>query len=831
MNPSIFQKPTFKRVVFPFLLTGVTGFMLCFVTPKYSFSQEHQPSIDFIETFKALQEELPREHLYLHTDRNWYFYGDRIWFSVYATAGTRLFPSEISSVLYVELVEPDGTVAKREAVELNSGRGEGSILLETDNEQAGTYSIVAYTKWAKNFGDSYVFKKEIQVFSEESVSAAENSGEAFDLTFLPESGHLIENISTRLAFKVLRENGKGMDISGEIVDKSSGESFPFETEHLGMGQIEFTPKPGADYVARAGGKEFQLPQILPQGILMNVNTINNYFEVIVKTELANPVPSLILFAHVRGEIYYASLLIIKDGIGIVNIPKEQFSSGVVHFTVLGADGQPAAERLAFNKNPGDEVAIQIVSDDAAELRDEVSLEFSVLDRTKSAVPATASLSVYDDSVYPYSSNSQNIRSWFYLQAEIRGHIEDPGYYFSSDENADEALDLLLMTQGWRAYDMDRIKDPEIIQSFSLPEKSLSVTGSVKTSIRKRPVENASVIVSLGNDHQTMDLMTTDENGIFVLDGIDFVGSEMVTIRANNEEGKDFVRIEIDDVFDGLPEKYYPVHQQSGTALASDSLRAEDYNASISFAERAEQAQQRTEQFVDVQMSGELDEITVTGEQIETEDQFEQNLRTSDRPSQRIDFDENEVANSLPFLAALNQMAGVTANNNEITIRTGFTNLRGGLPPPLIIIDNIESDLSQLRQLYTEEVKTVNVFRRGDELGFYGARAAGGAIVVQTRRGTGLPDSDESGLISAFIRGFKPPTQFFTPRYGINIPTDIDDPDNRITLHWEGNLEIGEESRPVQFWTSDIPSFYRIEIEGITETGVPFTASKRFRVAE
>lgn len=81
------------------------------------------------------------------------------------------------------------------------------------------------------------------------------------------------------------------------------------------------------------------------------------------------------------------------------------------------------------------------------------------------------------------------------------------------------------------------------------------------------------------------------------------------------------------------------------------------------------------------------------EQIETENQFEQTLRIFDRSSQRIDFDENEVANSLPFLAALNQMAGVTTNNNEITVRTGFTNLRGGLPPPLIIIDNIESDLS------------------------------------------------------------------------------------------------------------------------------------------
>jgi hypothetical protein len=329
----------------------------------------------------------------------------------------------------------------------------------------------------------------------------------------------------------------------------------------------------------------------------------------------------------------------------------------------------------------------------------------------------------------------------------------------------------------------------------------------------------------------MDLLTTDENGVFVLDGIDFEGSEMVTIRANNEDGKDFVRIEMNDVFEGLPEKYNPVTQMNDTTILGDSLQPEENNVATSIAGRAEQAQQRTEQLVDAQMSGELDEITVTGEQIETEDQFEQNLRTSERPSQRIDFDEDEVASSLPFLVALNQIAGVTANNSEITVRTGFTNLQGGLPPPLIIIDNIESGVDQLSQLTTEEVKTVNVFRRGDELGFYGSRAAGGAIVIQTRRGVGLPDRDESGFISAFIRGFQPPTQFFTPRYGFNIPADFEEPDNRFTLHWEGILEIDEESQPVRFWTNDVPSSYRIIIEGITETGIPFTASKRFRVDE
>lgn len=824
------QEPLFRKKPTPF--SGSFGIaLLLFLFPILAYPQQHQASVDFIDTFKSVQQELPREQIYLHTDRNWYFHGDRIWFSAYTTAGTRLFPSEISTVLYVELVEPDGTIAKRSSIKLNNGRGEGSLLIDTENEKPGTYSVVAYTKWSKNFGESYVFKKDIQVYTGDSGSVPDDSDQEFDITFLPESGHLIEDTPTRLAFKALRADGKGLPVSGEIVDQNSGETIPFETEHRGMGVVNFTPKSGASYVASAMGREFPLPDVQPQGILMNVNSINNLFEVTVRTRLPEDVPSLVLFAHVRGEIYYASILIINDGTGVVNIPKEQFSSGIVHFTVLNPDGQPAAERLVFNKNPNDEVTVQISSDEAVSTREEVNLNLSVLSNEETAIPATASLTIFDDSIHPYHPNSQSIRTWFHLQTEIRGHVEDPGYYFSDHENADEALDLLLLTQGWRAYDMERMKDPDNLQSFSLPEKSLSVSGLVRTSIRKRPVEHASVVVSLGSDHESMDLLTTDENGVFILDGIDFTGSKMVTIRANNEEGQDFVRIEMNSVYEGLPEQYSPIYQRSESIASADSIQSGEQGNIDSIADRAGQVQQRTEQYVDVQMSGELDEITVTGEQIETEDQFEQNLRTSERPSQRIDFDEDEASRSLPFLVALNQMGGVTANNSEISVNTGFSNLQGGLPPPLIIIDNIESDISQLRQLYTEEVKTVNVFRRGAELGFYGARGAGGAIVVQTRRGAGVDNREESGLISAFIKGFQPPTEFFTPRYGINIPADIEEKDNRITLHWEPDLNIGQEGESVRFWANDVPSHYRIVVEGLTETGIPFYATKRFSVAE
>ncbi|HBX65653.1 MAG TPA: hypothetical protein DEG32_05685, partial [Balneolaceae bacterium] len=36
-------------------------------------AQSMEPAIEFIKQFKGLQDQLPRESVYLHTDRDWYY--------------------------------------------------------------------------------------------------------------------------------------------------------------------------------------------------------------------------------------------------------------------------------------------------------------------------------------------------------------------------------------------------------------------------------------------------------------------------------------------------------------------------------------------------------------------------------------------------------------------------------------------------------------------------------------------------------------------------------------------------------------------------------------
>ncbi len=809
----------------------MTIFIVCLASQKETNAQDHQPSIQFVELFNNLQQELPREYVHLHTDRQWYVFGDRIWFSAYVAAGSYHLPSGISSVLYVELIEPDGRMADRIAVELTSGRANGSITFNQAQSESGTFRIRAYTAWALNFGDSYIFGKDLHVITGEDVRELPVADGNPDIQFLPESGHLINGISTRLAFKAVGPDGLGTDISGTILDKNNPDfRTEFQSEHLGIGFIDqFIPQTDAEYVAEVDGEIYALPEVQSSGTAIQIHQSEMQYMVDVHSTRYRWDTQLLLFAHIRGSVSYASLVLLEDGRGTAVIPKNQFPTGIVHFTLLGSDGRPVAERLAFNKNEADLVYAEISSEEDNFLsRSEINLDLSVLNAEGAALPSSASLSVFDDGVISYDQSASTIYSRFYLESELNGFVENPGFYFSDHEYADRYLDLLMLTQGWRAYNMEELADLDELNIFALPEQGFTISGSIKSAVRGRPLEDATVIFSIGSDHEDVDLITTDETGRFMLTDLQINGSELVTIRANDATGSSRVRIEVDPQFENLP-----LHQGIITQQVPDLLTAEERmdDSITEISERAEQVHLDIERFVDAQLFGELDEITVTADREEATDQFERDLRSGSRPSQQIDFDEDEVMASIPLLQAINQMAGVSADPvRGLTISTGFTNLTV-LPPPLIIVNDIEMDFEYLQSLSTSDVQTVNVFRRSSELGFFGARGAGGVLMVRTRSGVSMPGGEEQGLITAFVQGYQPPSEFYSPRYGITVPRDLDQPDNRITLHWDGEIELSDSGQNIRFWAGDVPSTYRVVLEGITETGIPFTATEVFNVVQ
>src|SRR5690606_4066472 len=75
-----------------------------------------------------------------------------------------------------------------------------------------------------------------------------------DIQFFPESGELVSDLSTRVAFKALGSDGLGLRVTGVVKDINNQVIAEFKSQHAGMGIFSITPSQGNKYMA-----ELRLP--------------------------------------------------------------------------------------------------------------------------------------------------------------------------------------------------------------------------------------------------------------------------------------------------------------------------------------------------------------------------------------------------------------------------------------------------------------------------------------------------------------------------------------------------------------------------------------------
>ena len=107
---------------------------------------------------------VPREEIYIHTDRNVYIAGEDMWFKAYLTDRQTGVSSSSSQLVYFEILNPDNHLVVSKRIELENGCGPGHIILP-DSLSPGNYMLRAYTNWMKNFLPSNCFIKEIGIYN------------------------------------------------------------------------------------------------------------------------------------------------------------------------------------------------------------------------------------------------------------------------------------------------------------------------------------------------------------------------------------------------------------------------------------------------------------------------------------------------------------------------------------------------------------------------------------------------------------------------------------------------------------------------------------------
>ena len=136
---------------------------------------------------------LPQEKVYLHLDNTCYFLGDTIWYKGYVTRSDKGTLTDLSKILYVELLTPDGYSVERQQLEMTSGTASGMFILK-DSLYAGYYELRAYTRWMQNFDPEFFFHRELTIYGNSEKDNIPQQTTKFKLRFFPEGGNLINGI-------------------------------------------------------------------------------------------------------------------------------------------------------------------------------------------------------------------------------------------------------------------------------------------------------------------------------------------------------------------------------------------------------------------------------------------------------------------------------------------------------------------------------------------------------------------------------------------------------------------------------------------------------------
>ena len=476
-----------------------------------------------LDSIRTLLENAPvQEKVYLHLDNNCYYKGDTIWYKSYVVRADNLGYTDMSHILYVELLSPDGLVVERQNIIVSpDGYGDGNFALK-DSLYSGYYELRAYTRWMLNFrvtehdygrkDREYFYNKEMArdffrqfgtVYSRvvpvyERPDSAGDYGQKYIVSrpktriekelkedllvnFYPAGGHLVAGTCCRVAFEVHDEEGQQIDIEGAVRIPGRSDSLRIRTTHQGRGV--FTVDVPTDGRLRARftyhGKDyrFDLPKTEDVGCALRLDATGS--------ELTADIE---LHGYPAGSSFAVAVLcrgVLKYFLTFTNTPQQDnhnsqlidsslLPTGVNNLIVLDEDGRLLADRLFFVNHHDYDLQPVTVTGLQSEYQpfEAVTLQFQAPADMKHL-----SISVRDGANEELTYDTGTILTDLLLSSELKGFVAYPDYYFEADDAEHrQALDLLMMVQGWRRYDFAEITSGERLRYE--PEKNMTIEGSV-----------------------------------------------------------------------------------------------------------------------------------------------------------------------------------------------------------------------------------------------------------------------------------------------------------------------------------------------------------------
>ncbi|TGE09804.1 TonB-dependent receptor plug domain-containing protein [Hymenobacter fodinae] len=813
------------------------------------------PATQLLARLQAFYAEAQPEISYVHLNQVAYAAGETLWFKAYVLNSQSHQLDSLSKVLYVDMVTPGRQVVFRRTLSLRGGLAEGDIVLP-DTLAQGVYTLRAYTSWMRNQGEELFFTRRVPVWqasAEASEIGSVNARAAVvagnarkyarqleanhkaDVQFFPEGGEYVADLQTVVGVKATDATGQGLAVSGRILDEQNQEVTSFTTPALGMSSFGFTPTAGHRYHARVAlpdgtTTDYPLPVVQAAGWLLNVRELGNDYQVYIRHQGAAgaaPAPeTLRLVAHVRGlPVFVGEGKISGSETYQASIPKAKLPAGLLHLTVFDGQQVARAERLVFVPEEQGLRVTLTPNKPTYQPREAVTMQVDVRTPTGEPAPAELSLAVANTAGLPaVGTTDATMTSHLLLSSELRGYVENPGYYFRNQTAATRrALNDLLLTQGWSRFVWkELLTDKPTTAEYVFPaEQALSLGGQLIRPNQK-PVPNGSLTL-LQKDAKNIIVSNANPEGYFLFLGFPGQDTTRVLLQARTEKGKSNVLIKLNELWP-TPTKLLPVP----LLPAATNPQAEV----LAYGQRSRRQQVLERQFRPDTTSGiVLRNVTIRGQR-QAPPRDPRSLHS--QATNTLDLSKIPNANSYANIFDLIQgrIPGVTVT------RTGFSYsvlIRGissimGSTTPLFLLDGMPlNDADGLLTIPPNDVERIEVLK-GADAAIYGSRGSNGAIAVFTKRG-GSDDvrGPAAGVVVRTLPGFYRARQFYAPQYATTSPK----PDPRTTtLYWLPRLRVpASGSAQVTFYASDQGGTFRAAVEGVSLGGQPVVSETSLQVQD
>lgn len=487
--------------------------------------------LTYIKTVMQFNKYAPQEKVYLHLDNTGYFKGETIRFKAYLTRTDKAARSDISSVMYVELVNPIGDVCERRTLKVTDGEAEGDIRLDSIVGVSGFYELRAYTRYMTNWGKEAIFSRVIPIFNKPkeegnyanpiidkisfrnrlpntrvaddgtvAVSATTGSN-TINLKFYPEGGDLIAGLTSRVAINATDAEGHHLKTTADLLQgKERKKIATVSTDETGRGLFEVSPTSTDDefYVVinNEGSKrqEFKLPKAKSQGCVLNIDTSDDDIVTATILNSTDMNGQLVGYTVINGGNIVTCDTMTTRGKYTKRLSKYSMPAGVNQFTVFDSEGQILAERLFFifpYPDTNDSIA---VSTDARYLVPCGKVKLDI-----QATPgASISVSAMDAATMT-GGKEGNMKTWMLLASDVAGYIDNPDYYFEADDAEHRRqADMLMMVQGWRRYDWAMMAGKRVLDKVEPVEDGLYIFGKLDHRNKKKAIEGVDLQAFLYN---------------------------------------------------------------------------------------------------------------------------------------------------------------------------------------------------------------------------------------------------------------------------------------------------------------------------------------------